>query len=420
MLDGGCREVGYTSNMGHTSSSYEQLKRRIILLRSTVSLRCKKILGRAYVRLSILQAEMHLRKTGPIKVLIDNSALGHGVTHETAWMNTGRVLWGGQVPIDTGYSTRISIHAPDSSDRIYREVKYLVGIAELAKRGHIKLVTSAELQAEIWRQPIGRFRGYGTQDLNVFDGIHIPSVDGHHFDAVEPKAAQQARLTMSSAEPFATLARLLPKKSNLDAWHIHTAHEHNLYCFLAVDFPLTDNFRRASQHQDFPQLNTKLMLPSELAATIQLRPIETFVISYQDASWSVHPELSSPANKRTSPRQGILHFSKRPQDMPNPEPEPEKAKSPINILPAVGEMMGAAISHGHEAVSFQYKDKAGKWHQVDMPLGDAMYLLSILKGMQLNLDIPFPDDPRDPNAIPIRPSEAGKAPAWAASPADKN
>lgn len=39
---------------------------------------------------------------------------------------------------------------------------------------------------------------------------------------------------------------------------------------------------------------------------------------------------------------------------------------------------------------------------------DAMYLLSILKGMQLNLDIPFPDDPRDPNATPIRPSEAGK------------
>lgn len=394
--------------------------RRILLLRNRVSLRCKKMLGRAYVRLSILQAEMHLQKIGPIKVLIDNSALGHGVTHETAWMSTGRALWGGQVPIDTGYATRIPVHAPDKSDRIYSEVTYLVGIAALAKRGHIKLVTSAELQAERWRQPIGRFRGYGTLDLNVFDGIHMHSVDGHHYDGVAPNAAQQARLMASSVEPFATLARLLPKKSNLDAWHIHTAHKHNLYCFLAVDFPLADNFRRASQHQDFPQLNTKLMLPSELASAIHLHPVETFIISYQDATWSVHPELSTPANKRTSPRQGTVHFGKEEQDMPKPEPEPKKEKSPINILPSVGEMMGASISYGHEAVSIQYKDKVGQWHQLDIPLGDAMYLLSILKGMQLSLDIPFPDDPRDPNAIPIRPSEAGKMSAGASNQADKN
>jgi len=421
LLDGGSCEIGYTGDMGRIASSYEQVRRRILLLRNTVSFRYKKILGRAYVRLSILQAEMHLRKTGPIRVLIDNSALGHGVTHETAWMNTGKSLWGGQIPVDTGYSTRIPVHAQDSSDRIYREVTYLVGIAELAKRGHVELVTSAELLAESWRQPIGRFRGYGTQDLNVFDGIQMPSVDGHHFDAVDPKAAQQARLAESTAEPFATLARLLPKKSNLDAWHIHTAHTHGLYCFLAVDFPLTDNFRRASQRKEFPQLNTRLMLPSELAAAIQLRPIETFAISYQDASWFVHPELSSPDNKRTSPRQGTVHFNPpEPPDMPELEPEPEKANLPINILPAVGEMMGACTSYGHEAVGIQYKDKSGQWHQLDMTLGDAMYLLSILKGMQLTLDIPFPDDPRDPDATPIRPSEAAKITTPTAGSADKN
>lgn len=390
-------------------SSFRQVRRRIFLLRNSVSLRYKKTLGRVYVRLSILQAEVHLRKVGPIKILIDNSALGHGVTHETAWMNTGKSLWGGQIPVDTGYSTRIPVHAPDSSDRIYREVTYLVGIAELAKRGHIELVTSAELQAESWRQPIGRFRGYGMQDINVFDGIYMSSVDGHHFDAIDPKAAQQARLAESKAEPFATLVRLLPRKSNLDAWHIYTAHKHGLYCFLAVDFPLIDNLKRASQRKEFPQLNTRLMLPSELAAAIRLRPIETFAISYLDASWFVHPELSSPGNKRTSPRQGTVHFNPPKQpDMPKLESPPEKADSPVNILPTVGEMMGACISYGHEAVSIQYKDKSGQWHQLDMALGSAMYLLSIMKATQLNLDIPFPDDPRDPNATPIRPSDTRK------------
>ena len=351
---------------------------------------------------------MYLRKTGPITILIDNSALGHGVTHETAWINTGKSWWGGKVPLDTGYSARIVVHAPDSSDRIYREVTYLVGIAELAKRGHIKLVTSAELAAESWRQPIGRFRGYQSQDLNIFAGISMPSVDGHHFDAVDPKAAQQARLARSKEEPFVTLARMLPKKSNLDAWHIHTAHKHRLYCFLAVDFPLVENYRRALQRKDIPQLDTRLMLPSELAAAIQLRPIETFAISYEGSSWFVRPELHTPDNRRTSPRQGTVHFNPPEQlDMPDPEPQPETANSPINILPAVGEMMGASINYGHQAVGVQYKDKSGQLHQLNMPLGDAMYLLSILKATQLNMDIPFPDDPRDPNAIPIRPSERG-------------
>lgn len=99
-----------------------------------------------------------------------------------------------------------AVHALDSSDPIHREVTYLIGIAELARRSHIKLVTSAELAAESWRQPIGRFRGYQSQDFNIFDGISMPSVDGHHFDAVDPKAAQQARRARSIEEPFVTPA----------------------------------------------------------------------------------------------------------------------------------------------------------------------------------------------------------------------
>lgn len=325
------------ASMGSFSKFVGQLQHRLIVQRNTLALRYRKVLGRAYVRLSTFQAEMYLRRTGPITVLIDNSALGHRVTHETAWINTGKVLWGGKAPVDTGYSARIAVHAPDSSDRIYREVTYLVGIAELAKRGYIKLVTSAELAAESWRQPIGRFRGYQNQDLNIFDGIPMPLVDGHHFDAVDPKAAQQARLARSTEEPFVTLAQMLPKKSNLDAWHIHTAHKHGLYCFLAVDFPLMENYGRALQRKGFPQLDTKLMLPSELAAAIQLRPIETFAISYEGSSWFVRPELHTPNNRRTSPRQGTLHFNPPEQpDMPDPRTPARNSQFPHQHFASCG------------------------------------------------------------------------------------
>lgn len=90
---------GNNASMGRLSKLFGQIKHRLIVQRNTLALRYKKVLGRAYVRLSIFQAEMYLRKTGPITILIDNSALGHGVTHETAWINTGKSWWGGKVPL---------------------------------------------------------------------------------------------------------------------------------------------------------------------------------------------------------------------------------------------------------------------------------------------------------------------------------
>ena len=77
----------------------------------------------------------------------------------------------------------------------------------------------------------------------------------------------------------------------------------------------------------------------------------------------------------------------------------------INQLPRVKRMRGAQITHDMEAVNIQYDDEKGTIHELTMQLDDALYLLSILKAMQLDLDIPFPDDPRDPDARPVRPSE---------------
>lgn len=350
------------------------------------------------VWLSVYQAKQYLRKNGKITVLIDNSALGHGITHETVQIDTGVKMWG-DIPVPTGYSARVPVHSTGSSDRVYAEVKYLVGIAELAKAGLIDLVTSAELHAEATRQPIGRFRGYRSDDLNLFENISVPSLDGYHLDLQAAKENQQRRIQRIADEPYATLARLLPQKSNLDAWHLHTAHIHKVHCFLSMDFRLVNNIKNLSKKSEFPKLDTELMLPSELGAQIGLRPIETFLISYRDAVWAVHPELSLPEGRRQpSPRR------KKLSNEEGTELHMQKS-SAITYLPPVGKMLGAGISYSLEAVNIQYEDDKGRIHEITMKLGDALYLLSILKAMQLNLDIPFPDDPRDPNAHPIRPSE---------------
>jgi hypothetical protein len=41
--------------------------------------------------LNTLQARRALAHAGGVSMLIDNTILSHGVTHETAWVSTGRL-----------------------------------------------------------------------------------------------------------------------------------------------------------------------------------------------------------------------------------------------------------------------------------------------------------------------------------------
>lgn len=348
------------------------------------------------VWLSTIEAKCYLRKYGPIVVLVDNSALGHGTTHQSVWVDTSTQMWGGKVPIETGYSARVPIHSRDNDGRTHREVAYLIGIAELAHSGLIRLVTSAELQAERVRHPIGRFSGYGWDDLNVFEGIQMPSIDGHVLDLKDAKDRQLDRLKASAEEPFIALASLLPARDNLDAWHIHTAHKHRLFGFLTCDFDLIEKIKRLGGKVDALKLHSRAMLPSELATAIRLRPIPSYMISYRGAKWAVRPELNVPHQKRSSPGR------RKQNDIAQ---QAEVIITDGIMQHAAREIRGAILSNGHEAVKVQYDDPSGRLCEITMKLGDAMHLLSILKGIQLDLDIPFPDDPREPDAVPVCPSD---------------
>jgi hypothetical protein len=263
--------------------------------------------GKAWVRLAELviwsstyQAARRLRETGPITVLIDNSSVAHGVTHETAWISTGTKLWGGAIPIETGYSSRIPVHSHTNRSQTYREITYLIGIAELARKGLIKLVRSSELRAEAWRQPPGLFMGYGWEDLSIFHGIDIPSVDNRPFSLFGGVEDQRVRINRKIDEPFHSLLRYFPEKQNFDVWHVHTAHKHEAFCFLTMDFKFHRQFHQSRKRSGFPALRSEPMLPSELAARLGLRPIHSFLMSYRKKRFFVRHDLFMPTQQRRS------------------------------------------------------------------------------------------------------------------------
>jgi len=246
---------------------------------------------RRVVSLSTVPARMRLRRTGRLRILIDSSVRGHSITHKSASISTGVEKWG-HVDFETGYAARIPVHSPTNDTPTYNEVRYLGGIAYLAKRGALDLFYSAELRAEQFRQPTGRFRGYGYFDLGLFNDVKFTNIDGElHLDLHAPEDAQLTRVASCSDPLYRSLLKLLGQKHSLDAYHIYTAEKFGMFYFLHIDFKLGNLIAQHASKPVLANLKTKVLTPSQLRKLLGLLPIDTNILSYKGSSFSVHPEL---------------------------------------------------------------------------------------------------------------------------------
>ncbi|WP_234683479.1 hypothetical protein [Bradyrhizobium monzae] len=273
-------------------------------LREKLSRSFKRRLAKALLPMSVLPTKLVLRKKSPLRILVDSSVLAHGITHEGGWISTGSVMWGGKVEVPTGYLAKIPIHAPSNDTQLYNEVQYLAGIAHLARKGYLKLCTSAELKAEQFRQPIGRFQGYGYADHNVFAGIRFESIDGFKLDLSNPKQAQLDRIASCNDPVYQTLLAQFGQKQSLDAYHIYTAEKFGLFAFLHIDFKLDGSLRRKSKATPFEDLKTRVLLPSQFAKMINLLPVHTNLLTLgdDDTFFTTRADLHAQDQKRHRPK----------------------------------------------------------------------------------------------------------------------
>lgn len=256
-------------------------------------------------RLATYKPRHALKASGPLTLLVDNSVVGHAVTHETAWVSTGTSMWGGH-PIETGYRARIPVHPFDSDAPEYDHIKQLGGIAQLAREGHVILMTSAELRDEQFRQPGGRYQGYGYFDYSLFKSVSMKSVDGLVGPTLGPSwmrlpsAAEQqrARLNGSEDELYESLVKVLGERNNQDAWHIRTAERHGMFCFLTMDFKLVRLVRQNAHREPLKSLKTLVLTPAEFGERFKMVPLPPHLFTYNDASFFVRGDLSMPGGKR--------------------------------------------------------------------------------------------------------------------------
>jgi hypothetical protein len=259
--------------------------------------------------IATLEAPKKLKAANVECILIDNTVLAHGVTHETAWVDTGKALWG-DTEIDTGYAARIPVHDDRDNTEAARSIRFLPGIASLARRGHLKLAASNELQDEQLTQPAGRFRGCGLYDFSVFSDIKFETIKGRQYSVVigayaglpSVKEQRMKRLDAKGDPLFQDLVSVLSPKNSQDAWHIATAEHSHCYCFLTMDFRLIRNVRAQAKNKTIKSLRTRIMTPEEFGREFSINPISPRLFSYHNASFPVTHEKNWPDSKRQRPQ----------------------------------------------------------------------------------------------------------------------
>ena len=259
--------------------------------------------------LSVRRASKKIESEKVSCLLLDNTVLHHGVTHETAWIATGTQRWG-DIDIDTGYAARIPVHDDADSSKVRKSVRYLPGIASLAKRGSISLAISQELRDEQWTQPVGRFRGYGIYDFSFFKDMKLEVIKDPEYSIVigpshlgTPSLEEQRkrRLEAKTDPLYQSLVSVLGPKNSQDAWHITTAERNNCYCFLTMDFKLIRNVHAQSNNPAIKSLKTKVMTPEDFGKRFNLVPINSRLYSYHGADCPVKHDTNWPDSKRQKP-----------------------------------------------------------------------------------------------------------------------
>lgn len=254
------------------------------------------------VNSSIFAAKQNLSKFRPLRVLLDNSVRGHGVTHETVWISEGSKNWG-IIEFDAGYTARIPVYSELDNSRVARSVRYLPGIVKLNSIGCIELYDSHALQAERLKHPVGRYVGYGWFDYSQFSNVSIPKIDRIEAtsEGVLPFSAKD--LIDENNALYIQLRKLFKEeKKDQDVWHMVVAEENNIDVFLTMDFGLANQFQQNHEKEVVSKMHLQVMTPENFGAKYGLHPVSTNLQSYDNASFFVEPNLSQPGGRRQRPR----------------------------------------------------------------------------------------------------------------------
>jgi hypothetical protein len=232
------------------------------------------------IRCAAYPAKCRLDPHNPPKILLDNSVFRFGVTHSNSWISTGIALWGGKVPIETGYRARTERKFPEPTRWILEnEQPYFAPLAHLGKIGRVFYFQSEDLSLERVRHPVSKYTGnrYGRSIWNEvkFDSVDFISRGNRtvSFERMWTRDQQIEDLKRFADAGFQSLVRRLGESHILDCAHLWTAHRKGCFAFMTLDAKFIRHFENCTRGGKLNWLTSKPILPSTVAKSWHLRPV---------------------------------------------------------------------------------------------------------------------------------------------------
>jgi hypothetical protein len=183
-----------------------------------------------------------------IKILIDNSVRHHSVVYKGQWESGKNILWGNDIPIQTGQLIS-NFDPPKVKKDKNIQANYIATL--INNESCFDWYTTDLLKFERFHQAAGKFtNGCNCGDHSVFQPqkniIQLSSLDNFSFclpqDNLKEKykiyLEEQLRVNNEYKEIYDKLSSNNDKKHTQDAWHLYCVKRYKLDIFLTCDFKL--------------------------------------------------------------------------------------------------------------------------------------------------------------------------------------
>jgi hypothetical protein len=281
--------------------------------------RCVSTLINFRLRWSVRKSSLLCSQGKPLLVLVDNTVHKHATTHLSGRVST-EIFPHGDGDIETFYFTRFPAldeeeiagldpnTSPENSKIIamHDDVKFLSGIAYLARKGALKLCTSAVLMAERNYQQNRELLGIGYDDLNLLSDIELEPIDGYLLSEIGgdtstfpySKATVKSFLDNVNDQRYCDIKNALSAGDSQDAWHIRTAEKFGAICFLTMDYKLLEKLRKQMNVDPINSLKTYIWTPADLGKYLDLDRVSPNCMSYYRADGPVRNNVEILGQKR--------------------------------------------------------------------------------------------------------------------------
>ncbi len=216
-------------------------------------------------------------------VLLDSSVRHHAVALKGEWVETGEQLWGGKIPIQTGYLQTIEDGIPVRETRGGDQTRYIASIASKKEELGLKFHTTDALIFETINKPIGQQFGFTYGDASLFAGVTIvkhvtlPELQieipgGSPIDELRQQIEKQYSPVFS--EIWSALRKIKETdKSSQDAWHLTCAIELDMDALLTTDSKLHGQICSIEDTHLRDRLLRLVKRPFELCKLLDIEPL---------------------------------------------------------------------------------------------------------------------------------------------------